>query len=1024
MREVNKGESEIMTTHEHTINDALAEVLRETRQAWQERSVGRSENTGIDARPQVLRETNHAWQGRSVVRSENTGMLKRSNEKPDILVIESSVSPVVIETEVLPAPTVEQEATSRLGKQIRATGKSILSSIALRLPQRLRTKQGSSLRSELEDATDIEMALYTGSDPSAYSRWPRSGWILGGVSNLSILVQHASVPPEVIEKAADQLVTGVREAAGLLEEMLGEYPGAIHKIGEKLRQEDSVQTRGMAATILANAFVFQENLAGGPDELATVNSLEQLRGSNSGLTKSAVLAEWRKILEVNYWPIFDIARRILEVIPTAESQLLIECLAGTADKLLHAQLMRSHDLTGVVFQRLIADRKFLAAFYTTPGAAALLVGLAITPDTLSEGRSWSSAADVKELRIADFACGTGTLLSTAYQRLSQLHELDGGDAKALHPAMMGTALVGCDVLPAATHLTASMLAGAHPSVKYKQSSILTVAYGKQSDGQVALGSLDLLDPQGRFEILSITAATVEGMGEAEQETWRSLPHESFDVAIMNPPFTRPTGHEGEKIGVPNPMFAAFSSSKEEQRLMGAATKRITKGTSYHGNAGEASIFLALADRKLKSGGVLALVMPLSLISGDAWEKSRALLAKHYSNLVVISIAGTASADLSFSADTSMGECLIVGRKSAVGSKRATFIILNERPPFPLLGAIAADQIHRLIESQNLRRLEDGPLNGTPLHFGDEVIGQGLDAPLPESGGWNLSRIADLSLAQTAYQITNKKSIWLPTMSESEAIDIPLTTVGKIGEIGPYHADINGDTSSGDIRGPFDICPVEPHSAPTYPVLWSHDAERERILSFEADSEGTPRQAATPEEQAIVDRKVASIWDTASHCHFNRDFRFNSQSTGMQFTPRKTIGGHAWLSIGLSFGDQEKALVLWANTSLGLLLHWWHANKQQPGRGRIGKSMLHTLPILDVTALEPELLAEAVKLFDAMSEQPLLPLHELDSDPVRKELDEAFARNVLRLAESILTSGGPLELLREKLRREPSIRGSK
>ena len=140
-----------MATHEHTINDALAGVLRGTRRAWQQSNV---------------------------VRSENTGMLKGSQGRPDILVIESTVSPVVIETEVLPAPTVESEAIARLGKQIRATGKTILSSIAVRLPDRLTTKQGSSLRSELENASDLEMALYTGSDPSAYSRWPHSGWIL------------------------------------------------------------------------------------------------------------------------------------------------------------------------------------------------------------------------------------------------------------------------------------------------------------------------------------------------------------------------------------------------------------------------------------------------------------------------------------------------------------------------------------------------------------------------------------------------------------------------------------------------------------------------------------------------------------------------------------------------------------------------------------------------------------------------------------------------------------------------------
>lgn len=196
------------------------------------------------------------------------------------------------------------------------------------------------------------------------------------------------------------------------------------------------------------------------------------------------------------------------------------------------------------------------------------------------------------------------------------------------------------------------------------------------------------------------------------------------------------------------------------------------------------------------------------------------------------------------------------------------------------------------------------------------------------------------------------------------------------------------------------------------------------MTFGADCEGIPRRAATAAEQAALDLKIANLWNTASHCHFNRDFRFNSQSTGMQFTPRRTIGGRAWLSIRLASVEQEKALVLWANTSLGLLLRWWHSNKQQAGRGSIGKSALQTLPVLDVTALTARQLEAAVTLFDAMCSQPLLPLHELDADPVRKELDAQFARRVLGLAESILIQDGPLELLRMKLSCEPSIRGQK
>jgi hypothetical protein len=145
---------------------------------------------------------------------------------------------------------------------------------------------------------------------------------------------------------------------------------------------------------------------------------------------------------------------------------------------------------------------------------------------------------------------------------------------------------------------------------------------------------------------------------------------------------------------------------------------------------------------------------------------------------------------------------------------------------------------------------------------------------------------------------------------------------------------------------------------------------------------------------------------------------------MQFTPRRTIGGRAWLSIRLPSADQEKVLVLWANTSLGLLLYWWHANKQQAGRGSIGRSALRSLPVLDVVALKPKQVARAVRLFDKICEEPLLPLHDIQRDPARKELDERFSRDVLRLPESILTEDGALAVLRMKLGREPSVRGKK
>ena len=45
-------------------------------------------------------------------------------------------------------------------------------------------------------------------------------------------------------------------------------------------------------------------------------------------------------------------------------------LRGTAQRVDAAGVTNAHDLTGRIFQRLIADRKYLATFYTLPAAAA------------------------------------------------------------------------------------------------------------------------------------------------------------------------------------------------------------------------------------------------------------------------------------------------------------------------------------------------------------------------------------------------------------------------------------------------------------------------------------------------------------------------------------------------------------------------------------------------------------------------------------------------------------------------------
>jgi hypothetical protein len=986
-----------MATTEPTINDAIASSLRELR---------------------------HNWRRPKTIRSENTGAF-RGAARPDILIVEAGTSPVAIETEVAPAQTVEKDARSRLGEILRENGKPVLSSVAVRLSQKLRHLEGKALADELSSRATFEFACFMGRSPEDATRWPSRGWMTGDIREMSLLCQSMTIPPAIVDDAADRLVQGVSDAAGHLDELAQRYDGALKNIATTLKQEDGIQTRRMAMTIVANAFVFHASLAGQTGDLADVRSIEEIRGANKHLSKTSVLAEWRKILKINYWPIFDIARRIVEYLPSSGVAPILTCLADTAELVLESGLTQSHDLVGAIFQKLIADRKFLAAFYTKPQSAMLLARLALSRTETPLAASWTDPKNILALRFADFACGTGTLLSTVYQCVRQYHELAGGDEVALHPAMMSDVLTGCDIMPAAAHITASMLSGAHPSVKYTNSSIMTMPYGKQDNISIALGSLDLLQAQGTFPLLATHAAVVSGHGERPEDTWRIIPDRWFHLVIMNPPFTRPTNHEGNKIGVPNPMFAAFDSSGKEQKEMSKRMEKATANTVYNGNAGEASAFVALADRKLAKGGMLAMVLPLSLQMGGGWEDTRALFARSYSDLCVVNIASETDEHASFSADTGMAECLVIARKTGRRSERGLFVIL-ERPPATLLeGSAVARTIRELRHSQAIRRLEDGPVGGTSIRIGDDLLGNMIDGPVPTDEPWPISRVSDVAIAQSAYQLVSERRLWLPGMEESEAIAMPMCRLASLAEVGPLHRDINGKEYAGDtLRGPFDIVPLPRNHEPTYPVLWSHDADMERAMLVAPDSQAVLRKGRTKGEDALLRQRAAKIARSASRCHFNYDFRFNSQSTAACCTKRPSIGGRAWPSLSFQDASYEEVFVLWANSTLGLLCHWWHANKQQTGRGSITITALPNLAIYDFGKLTKAQLQRAGEIFEQFKSKPMRPFNEIDSDSVRHDIDKAALEDVFGIPARLLGDGGPIDLFRRKLAREPSIRGAK
>ena len=293
--------------------------------------------------------------------------------------------------------------------------------------------------------------------------------------------------------------------------------------------------------ILANALTFHTAIAGSHG----IETVDQLRGTGGRLSKGRILHMWRYILEdINYWPIFRIASDILVPIRNGTAQRILDRLARVASELDALGATSQHDLSGRMFQRLITDRKFLATFYTLPSSAALLAELAVSRlDT-----DWSDGESVSALRIADFACGTGALLNAAYAAVLARYRRRGQDDKAIHSVMMASALIGADIMPAATHLTASVLSSTHPSMPFENTSIITLPYGKQprkTGRPIALGALDLIAEETTLPLFGTGHQRVRGRVRVSAGSV-DLPHAGFDLVIMNPPFTRPTGQEARE----------------------------------------------------------------------------------------------------------------------------------------------------------------------------------------------------------------------------------------------------------------------------------------------------------------------------------------------------------------------------------------------------------------------------------------------------------------------------------------------
>jgi hypothetical protein len=149
-------------------------------------------------------------------------------------------------------------------------------------------------------------------------------------------------------------------------------------------------------------------------------------------------------------PIFKVAREILIALPASKSlNDALDRLVAKAMSIVAKRGALRHDLMGRVYHRLLHEAKYLGTYYTSVPAATLLLKLTLAADSWP-ALDWGDLAAIKGFKVADLACGTGTLLMASVQALADLYVralnrpgFDGGSTS-------WRKMESCQTTPAAT----------------------------------------------------------------------------------------------------------------------------------------------------------------------------------------------------------------------------------------------------------------------------------------------------------------------------------------------------------------------------------------------------------------------------------------------------------------------------------------------------------------------------------------------------------------------------------------------
>ena len=801
--------------------------------------------------------------------------------------------------------------------------------------------------------------------------------------------QEALTQDDIVEQTAKalhgrllsiaQLWLGQAGACDRLSDILGISPpkGETPDKAEG-RRETAAK---VSALVLANALIFQEQLALSDGRVSPLRKLDK----EASLVE-AIARHWRWIWEhINYVPIFQLGERVLDELPANLSTTrAVSAVLGEAKAICEKQAALRHDLMGRIYHWLLHEAKYVGTYYTSVPAATLLLKLTLAADWK---RDFGDPAELAGFKVADLACGTGTLMMAAAQafadeyirtRAGSDRPLGPPELSQLHRTLMEHTLHGYDVLPSAVHLTASTLALLAPDIAFARMNLFVMPLG-MDQGQARLGSLDFLDTRELPTQMALDQSqleTVRAGAASTQAAAARLP--KLDLCVMNPPFVRSVG--GNLL---------FGSLPDERGALQKDLKKRVKKLSANSTAGLGSVFVALADTHLEPGGRLAFVLPAALASGQAWGATRALLADRYHLETIVSSHDAERPN--FSENTDLSELLFIARKLGRGEQpgRTSCISLWRNPR----------SIHEAMHLANAIAQAGPPVSVegagiTSVKLGNDKLAELMSLPAAVAESiWPGALFAQVELLRIAWHLGRGK------VQLGQAKPVPLCRLGDLGAIGP------------DRRRIHDGFKVTKSDWTPFPGFWGHDAKAVTTIAQ------TPNCKLLEWTDSPRGPHYGShLWQRAGSILLAERMRTNTQRVIAALFPEKVLGNTWWALHAKELdAPMHKALVLWLNSSLSVLSFFSRRVTTEGAWMQMKQPAWESMLVLDVRRLRPAQLTALASAYDTVASQALAPLAQLDADPVRIGIDEALC-TALGLPSLV-----PVRAL---LAREPGLTGRK